>query len=43
MTEHLLPEDTLDDRRAMARLGYIVACFMAFTVAMAIGVSVALG
>jgi hypothetical protein len=42
MTEHLSMEDTIDDRRAMRRLAYIVACFMAFTVAMAVGVGVAL-
>lgn len=41
MTEHLLQKDTLDDRRAMARLGYIVASFLAFTIAMAVGVGLA--
>ena len=43
MTEHLSPEDTLDDRRAMNRLAFVVACFMAFTTAMAVGVGLALG
>lgn len=42
MTEHLLMEDAIADRRAMRRLAFVVACFMAFTVAMAVGVGVAL-
>jgi hypothetical protein len=43
MTQHLLMEDTLDDRRAMHRLALVVACFIAFTAAMAVGVGIALG
>ena len=43
MTQHLSMEDTLDDRRAMRRLALIVACFVAFTAAMAVGVGIALG
>jgi hypothetical protein len=43
MTEHLRIEDTLDDQRAMRRLAFVVACFLAFTAAMAIGVGIALG
>jgi hypothetical protein len=43
MTEHLHVEDTLDDQRAMRRLAFVVACFLAFTAAMAIGVGIALG
>jgi|GEM_PF-978813 len=42
MTEHLLQKDTVSDRRAMARIGYIVACFLAFTVLLAVGVGLAL-
>jgi hypothetical protein len=42
MTQHLLVEDTLDDRRALRRLAFVVACFIAFTAAMAVGVGVAL-
>ena len=34
MTQHLSMEDTLDDRRAMRRLAFVVGCFIAFTVAM---------
>lgn len=43
MTQHSVMEDTLDDQRAMRRLAFIVACFFAFTVAMAVGVGVVLG
>tara|TARA_R110002124_G_scaffold104248_9_gene253919 strand:+ start:313 stop:444 length:132 start_codon:yes stop_codon:yes gene_type:complete len=42
MTQHTSVEDTLDDRRAMRRLAMIVACFVAFTAAMAVGVGIAL-
>ena len=43
MTQHLSMNDTLDDRRAMRRLALVVACFIAFTAAMAVGVWVATG
>ncbi len=43
MTQHLSIEDSLDDRRAMRRLAFVVGCFIAFTVAMAVGVGIALG
>jgi hypothetical protein len=43
MTQHLSMEDTLDDRRAMRRLALVVACFIAFTASMAVGVGIALG
>lgn len=43
MTQHLSMEDTLDDQRAMRRLALVVGCFIAFTVAMAVGVGIALG
>jgi hypothetical protein len=43
MTQHTSVEDTLDDRRALRRLALIVAGFVAFTAAMAVGVGIALG
>lgn len=43
MTEHLHFEETLEDQRIMRRLALVVGCFMAFTVAMAVGVGIALG
>lgn len=43
MTEHLSVEDTIDDRRALRRLALIVAGFIAFTAAMAVGVGVVMG
>lgn len=43
MTEHLNFEETLEDQRIMRRLALVVACFMAFTVSMAVGVGIALG
>jgi hypothetical protein len=43
MTQHLSMKDTLDDRRAMRRLALIVACFLAFTAAMAVGVGIVMG
>ena len=43
MTQHLRIEDTLEDKRAMRQLALVVACFIAFTAAMAIGVGIALG
>jgi len=43
MTQHALPEHTLEDQRTMRRLAIVVACFVAFTAAMAVGVGVTLG
>jgi hypothetical protein len=43
MTQHVLPEQTLEDQRTMRRLALVVACFIAFTAAMAVGVGLALG
>jgi hypothetical protein len=43
MTEHLLSEQTLEDQRTMRRLALVIACFIAFTAAMAVGVGIALG
>jgi hypothetical protein len=43
MTQHLLPEHTLEDRRTMRRLAVVIGCFLAFTAAMAVAVGVALG
>lgn len=43
MTQHVLPEQTLEDQLIMRRLAIVVACFIAFTAAMAISVAVALG
>ena len=43
MTQHLLAQDTVEDRRTLQRLVLVVACFIAFTVAMAVGVGIALG
>lgn len=43
MTQHLVPEQTLEDQRTLRRLVLIVAGFVAFTIAMAVGVGIALG
>jgi hypothetical protein len=43
MTQHLLPEHTLEDRRIMRRLALVIGGFLAFTAAMAVAVGVALG
>jgi hypothetical protein len=43
MTQHILPEQALEDRRTMRRLAVIIGCFLAFTAAMALGVGLALG
>jgi hypothetical protein len=43
MTQHSLPEQTLEDRRTMRRLALIIGGFLAFTAAMAVGVGLALG
>jgi hypothetical protein len=43
MTQHAQPEQTREDQRTMRRLAIVVACFIAFTAAMAVAVGVALG
>jgi hypothetical protein len=43
MTQHPLPEQTLQDQIIMRRLALVVGCFLAFTVAMAVGVGVTRG
>jgi hypothetical protein len=43
MTQHVLQKDTLEDRRTMHRLAFVVGCFIAFTVAMAVGIGLTLG
>jgi hypothetical protein len=43
MTQHVQPEQTREDQRTMRRLAIVVACFIAFTAAMAVAVGVALG
>ncbi len=43
MTQHALPEHTLEDQRTMRRLAIVVACFIVFTAAMAVGIGVAFG
>ena len=43
MTQHPLPEQTLEDQVIMRRLALVVGCFLAFTVAMAIGVGITMG
>ena len=43
MTQHLSPQDTFEDQRIMRRLAIVVGCFIAFSVAMAVGVGVTVG
>jgi hypothetical protein len=43
MTQHALPEQTLEDQRTMRRLVIVVACFVVFTATMAVGIGVILG
>jgi hypothetical protein len=43
MTQHILPEHTIEDRRTMRRLAIVIGRFLAFTAAMAVGVGVTLG
>ena len=43
MTQHLLPEHTLEDRRIMRRLAIVIVGFLAFTAAMAVAVGVVMG
>jgi hypothetical protein len=43
MTQHFMPEDNYEDQRTLRRLGLVVAGFIVFTAAMAIGVGVIMG
>jgi len=43
MTQHILPEHTIEDRRTMRRLAVVIGGFLAFTAAMALGVGITLG
>jgi len=38
MTQHLNPEDTVADRRAMRQLFAVIGCFFIATVILAVGV-----
>ena len=40
MTQHTLPEQTLEDQQIMRRLALVVAGFLAFTAAMAVSIAV---
>ncbi len=43
MTQHLSPEDTADDKRAMRRLFTVIGCFVIATAVLAIVVGVTMG
>lgn len=43
MTQHLLQEDTTEDRDIMRRLAIVVGCFFAATALMAVAVGVIMG
>lgn len=43
MTQHLLPEDTAADRRAMRQLATVIGCFMVATAIMALVVGLTMG
>ena len=43
MTQHILSEDTVEDRRTMRRLAIVIGCFRAFTAAMAVGIGITRG
>jgi hypothetical protein len=43
MTQHVLPEQTLEDHRTLRRLAFVVGCFVVFTAAMAVGIGLTLG
>ncbi len=43
MTQHLLPEDTVADQRAMRQLAIVVGCFIAGTAVMAVVVGLIMG
>lgn len=40
MTQHLVPEDTLADKRAMRQLATVIGCFAIATAIMAVAVGV---
>jgi hypothetical protein len=43
MTQHVLQQDTLDDQRTWRNLAIVIGCFVAFTIALAVGVGIAMG
>jgi len=43
MTQHLLKEQTEDDRQIMRRLFTVIGCFMVATAIMAVAVAVIMG
>jgi len=42
MTQHLLPEDTAADKRAMRQLATVIGCFAIATALLAIAVGIAM-
>lgn len=43
MTQHVLPQDTLEDQQTMRRLATVIGCFIAATAAMALVIAVTMG
>ena len=43
MTQHLSPEDTCEDQRTLHRLAFVVGCFIAFSLALAVGIGITVG
>lgn len=43
MTQHLLPEDTAADQRALRQLATVIACFVVATALMAVTVGLLMG
>jgi hypothetical protein len=43
MTQHVLPEQTLEDQRTMRRLATVIGAFIAGTAIMAITVAIVMG
>jgi hypothetical protein len=43
MTQHLVPEDTAADKRAMRQLATVIGCFAIATAIMAVAVGVVMG
>jgi len=43
MTQHLVQQDAYEDQRIMRRLAFVVGCFIAFTLALAVGIGVMMG
>lgn len=43
MTQHLLPEDTLEDKRAMRHLAIVIGIFAIATLVMALTVGMLMG